>query len=181
MNQYTVNPLTGRPILINGTTFNRLIIEAYDFLGGRLVRRATAPPLRDYSESYLNIVTGRMVRHGTRVYQQLIDGGRFEIVADEYLIPSELVDAAYTVLSQPNPNMSYEHLRELTNFGPDYLLDYSMIGPDYARARLRRDNRASREHRAQQMDRLGELGLALCNECQMPINVGKELCEECQT
>ena len=83
----TINPETGRIIRIGGATFNQLIFDAYDFINGELVRRATAPPAR-IPERYFNVETGRIVRYGTRRYFEYINAG-WEIEDDYYLIPPD--------------------------------------------------------------------------------------------
>ena len=90
---YTTNPLTGRTIRVGGPTFNQLVMEAYDYLDGRLVRRANAPPPRE-RESYLNIETGRIVQYGTRTYFSLIHNAGYEIIEDYYLVPPRLATIA---------------------------------------------------------------------------------------
>ena len=42
---YIINPETGRRIRVGGVTFNYLIFTSHDFINGKLIRRATAPPL----------------------------------------------------------------------------------------------------------------------------------------
>src|SRR5215469_16354942 len=93
-NRYTTNPLTGRTIRVGGPTFNQLVMEAYDYIDGRLVRRATAPPLPVERPSYLNIETGRMVQWSTRTYASLIQAG-YDIIEDYYLVPPRFVTVAW--------------------------------------------------------------------------------------
>jgi hypothetical protein len=83
-NIYTTNPLTGRPVRISGNTFNRLVMESHDFIGRRLILRQNVnlPP---EPPQYLNTVTGRMVRHGTRTYFQLFEAG-YDLIDDYYLV-----------------------------------------------------------------------------------------------
>jgi hypothetical protein len=69
---YIANPITGRPIIIGGDTFNRIVMESHDYIDGRLVRRQTAPPPEE-QPVYLNTDTGRYVRRGTRTYHRLIE------------------------------------------------------------------------------------------------------------
>src|SRR5579884_1553498 len=101
-NRYTTNPLIGRTIHVGGSTFNQLVLEGYDYLDSGLVRRATAPPLTDSRESYLNIDTGRMVQFGTRTYYYLIQRTMYEIIEDYYLVPPR-----YAEIAQSNPSLLY--------------------------------------------------------------------------
>ncbi|GBB96316.1 hypothetical protein RclHR1_27240001 [Rhizophagus clarus] len=102
-NRYTINPLTGRTICVGGSTFNQLVIEAYDYLDSRFVRRATAPPLTEARQSYLNIETGHMVQYGTRMYFYLIQRA-YEIIEDYYLVLPRFVEIA-----QSYPSILYLH------------------------------------------------------------------------
>ena len=86
-NTYINNSLTGRQIRVVGNVFNRLIVESHDFIDGRLVLRQDMSPPQDPPQ-YLNVNTGRMVRHGTRTYFGLIEDD-YEIIDDYYLIHSE--------------------------------------------------------------------------------------------
>src|ERR1043165_365949 len=87
---FVTNPLTLRIIQVGGTTFNRLIFDAYDYINGVLVRREGAPPIpsRDY---YYNILTGRRILAGSRRYYELIRAN-WDIEEDYYLIPLWMED-----------------------------------------------------------------------------------------
>ena len=87
---FVTNPLTLRIIQVGGTTFNRLIFDAYDYINGVLVRREGAPPIppRDY---YYNILTGRRILAGSRRYYELIRAN-WDIEEDYYLIPPWMED-----------------------------------------------------------------------------------------
>lgn len=123
MVRYTTNPLTGRPIRINGPTYNRLIIEAYDHIDGRLIRRAGAPSPPQDPPQYLNVSTGRMVQYGTRTYFGLIDAG-YELIEDYYLVEpndEDIIDAiiedtAYrTALGRRDDRFTPNDLNEMRN------------------------------------------------------------------
>lgn len=141
MVQYTVNPLTARPIRIGGPTFNQLIIEAYDFLDGRLVRRVTAGSPPSVPRQYYNVRTGRMVQEGSRTFQLLTNFGGYNVEENYYLIPPSyyVQDTINTAIDAGN---ELEQQRRLRN-------------------------------------QLTEIGLTLCRDCQMPIKIGEELCDEC--
>ena len=81
---FVTNPLTLRIIQVGGTTFNRLIFDAYDYINGVLVRREGVPPIppRDY---YYNILPGRRILAGSRRYYELIRAN-WDIKEDYYLI-----------------------------------------------------------------------------------------------
>ena len=87
---FVTNPLTGRIIQVEGTVFNWLIFDAYDYINGVLVRREGAPPIppRDY---YYNILTGRRILAGSRRYYELIRAN-WDIEEDYYLIPPWMED-----------------------------------------------------------------------------------------
>jgi hypothetical protein len=97
-NRYTINPLTGRSIRIGSPTYCRLVIEAYDFINGHLIRRNTAPPLPT-RPSYLNTETNRLITFGTRRYYQLLRAG-WEIEEDYYLVPPERSVEYQAILAQ---------------------------------------------------------------------------------
>lgn len=89
-----INPETGRRIRIGGIAYNQLIITAYDFINGELVRRENAPPLAPRTR-YYNTVTGRLIGHGSRRYNELIRAG-WEIEQGYYLIsPTRLTQEDY--------------------------------------------------------------------------------------
>jgi hypothetical protein len=120
--RYTTNPLTGRTIRVGGQTFNQLVMESFDYLDGRLVRRANAPPLRE-REIYLNIDTGREVQFGTRTYFDLIRNAGYEIIEDYYLVPPRLAEVAQynpDILHIQNTQTRLERLYEELERNPDY-------------------------------------------------------------
>ncbi|GES72450.1 hypothetical protein RCL_jg29261.t1 [Rhizophagus clarus] len=199
-NRYTTNPLTGRTIRVGGSAFNQLVLEAYDYLDSGLVRRATAPPLPSVRGSYLNVSTGRMVQFGTRTYYNLIRMGDYEIIEDYYLVPPR-----YAEIAQSNPSLLYiqdtevrlrylETARNITvhharweQRNPSY-----RQGVEEARQFTRQREREARQftrqrereaQREEQSRRLAELNIALCRECQMPVNLNElpesGLCEDC--
>ena len=114
-NRYTTNPLTGWTIRVDGPTFNQLVMEAYDYIDGRLVRRATAPPPVAWEQrSYLNIDTGRMVQWGTRTYFSLIQAG-YEIIEDYYLVSPRFATVAWrdsSLLDAYNNEYRLENLNQ---------------------------------------------------------------------
>ena len=82
---FVTNPLTGRLIQVGKTTFNQLIMDAYDYINGELIRRESAPPLAPI-QYYFNIYTGRRIIGGSRRYYELIRAN-WDIEEDYYLIP----------------------------------------------------------------------------------------------
>ncbi|GET00655.1 hypothetical protein RCL_jg1102.t1 [Rhizophagus clarus] len=189
-NRYTINPLTGRTIRVGGPTFNQLVIEAYDYLNSGLVRRATAPPLTEVRQSYLNIETGRMVQYGTRTYFHLIQHVGYEIIEDYYLVPPRYVEIA-----QSNPSLLYwqdtprrlELLETAITNRINFYAEWNQRNPDY-RQRVEEtrqfvERRQRETQQEAQLRRLAELNIALCKECQMPVNLNKlpenGLCEDC--
>ena len=197
---YTTNPLTGRTIRVGGPTFNQLVMEAYDYLDGRLVRRANAPPPRE-RESYLNIETGRMVQYGTRTYFSLIHNADYEIIEDYYLVPSRLATIADhnpDILRIQDTQIRMERLNHELNmlerppvFFGEILERADMHSEQWRQAfnrlienipnlALRADQPRTRES---QLAKLADLNLALCQECQMPVKLDElpenGLCNEC--
>jgi hypothetical protein len=180
-NSYTNNPLTGRQIRIGGVTFNQLIMDAYDFIDGRLIRRQNAPPLLEV-RSYFNIDTGRRVRYGTRTYTWLIDQC-YEIFEDYYLIPPHLVETAMShpeVLQEEYPHFIVDRLEYLA----DEIDQQRRTARDEIIARLY-INQDERHYRTleEYKDRLAEINIELCRECFMPENPNElsedRLCREC--
>ena len=187
-NRYTINPLTGRTIRVGGSTFNQLVIEAYDYLDSGLVQRATAPPLTEIRQSYLNIETGRMVQYGTRTYFYLIQRA-YEIIEDYYLVPPRFVE-----IVQSYPSLLYLHgtQRRLEYIDValrrvNFYAEWNRLNPDY-RQRVEEtrqfvERRQRETQQEAQLRRLAELNIALCKECQMPVNLNtlpeSGLCEDC--
>jgi hypothetical protein len=207
--RYTTNPLTGRTIRVGGQTFNQLVMESFDYLDGRLVRRANAPPLRE-REIYLNIDTGREVQFGTRTYFHLIQNAGYEIIEDYYLVPPRLaVVADYNrdILHIQNTQERLERLNHEQNMFEIYQRrigrpDLSLIDilerfdadTEIWRQVFDRlvenliptaEQERARENRQQeaQLARLTDLNLALCKRCLLPVKLDElpenGLCEDC--
>ena len=154
MRTFVTNPLTLRIIQVGGTTFNRLIFDAYDYINGELIRRESAPPIppRDY---YYNILTGRRILAGSRRYYELIRAN-WDIEEDYYLIP---------------PWMEDDIVQEFIN-------------GDRGRNLLQRERPVTYEdimdrHR----NTFAELNITLCKNCLIPIkkenDTTTEYCEDC--
>jgi hypothetical protein len=121
MVEYTTNPLTGRQIQVNGTTFNRLFVEGYDYIDGRLVRRQNAPPIQRRRE-YINIETGRIVREGSRTYRYLMRHGYhtlWDSINEDnyYIISPDLRLEAELALMEDTPDMSLNNLYRIRQSG----------------------------------------------------------------
>jgi hypothetical protein len=121
MVEYTTNPLTGRQIQVNGTTFNRLFVEGYDYIDGRLVRRQNAPPIQRRYE-YINIETGRIVREGSRTFRYLMRLGYhtlWDSINEDnyYIISSDLRLEAELALMEDTPDMSLNNLYRIRQSG----------------------------------------------------------------
>ena len=152
---FVTNPLTGRIIQVGGTTFNRLIFDAYDYINGELVRRESAPPIppREY---YYNILTGRRILACGRRYYELIHAN-WDIEEDYYLIPPWMEDnvAQEFITGNRRRNLPQVERRPVTY------------------------ERIMAVHR----DTLANLNISLCRECFMPIkkedNANIEYCENC--
>ena len=188
-NRYTTNPLTGRTIRVGSSTFNQLVLEAYDYLDSGLVRRATAPPPPSVRGSYLNVSTGRMVQFGTRTYYNLIRMGDYEIIEDYYLVPPR-----YAEIAQSNPSLLYlqdtqvrlDYLETARNITVHHA-EWERLNPSYRQvveeSRQFTRQRRREAQREEQSRRLAELNIALCRECQMPVNLNElpesGLCEDC--
>ena len=180
-NSYTTNPLTGRTIRVGGPTFNQLVMGAYDYIDGRLVRRATAPSPPAEPRNYLNVETGRMVQWGTRTYFMLIRDAGYEIIEDYYLVPPRFAFVAWrspSLLRAYNTEQRIEALDEaLDRLHHEIELEatHQFVEP--------RQSRADNQQREAQLRRLTELNIALCRECQMPVNLNElpenGLCEDC--
>lgn len=175
-NSYTTNPLTGRTIRIGGPTFNQLVMEAYDYIDGRLVRRATAPPPPAERHSYLNIETGRMIQWGTRSYFMLIRDAGYEIIEDYYLVPPRYATVAWR-------DRSLLHIQD-TQTRLDALIQArnNLFNRTFGFVEQRQGEADNWQQEAQ-LRRLTELNIALCRECQMPVSLNElpesGLCEDC--
>ena len=183
-NRYTTNPLTGRTIRVGGPTFNQLVMEAYDYIDGRLVRRAIAPLPSAKQDSYLNVETGRMVQWGTRTYFSLIQAG-YEIIEDYYLIPSRFATVAWIDPSLLHIQDTQVRLERLNFALLRQHLFIRRFGQFIEQRRHQADNQqwVDNQQREAQLRRLTELNIALCRECQMPVNLNElpanGLCEDC--
>ncbi|GBB83797.1 hypothetical protein RclHR1_10470002 [Rhizophagus clarus] len=131
-NRYTINPLTGRSIRVDSSTFNQLVIEVYDYLDSGLVRRVTAPPLTEARQSYLNIEIGRMVQYGTRTYFYLIQRA-YEIIEDYYLVPPRFVKIAQSypfLLYLHDTQKRLEHIDVILR-RVNFYIEWNQLNPDY--------------------------------------------------
>jgi hypothetical protein len=176
-NRYTTNPLTGRTIRVGGPTFNQLVMDAYDYLDNGLVRRDTAPPLPRERSSYLNIETGRIVQYGTRTYFYLVQNAGYDIVEDYYLVPPRYAQIAWysqDILHWQDTQIRLEMLNNILN---------QQIAEEARQFIGHRPRGADNSQRDVQLRRLTELNIALCKECQMPVNLNElpesGLCTDC--
>ena len=109
------NPLTGRDILVGGITYNWLIIDAYDYINGELIRRQSAPPIAP-SQYYYNIHTNRLIRRGSRRYYEYIRAG-WDIEEDYYLIPPWLSGReADTIINNINRRQNIESQSQANDY-----------------------------------------------------------------
>ena len=150
---FVINPLTGRTIQVGGVVFNRLIMTAYDFINGELIRREGAGPVppREY---YFNILTGRRILAGSRRYYELISA-HWDIEEDYYLIPPWIeVDVAERLMNNDRRrHVSQREERPVT---------YKQI-------------------MATHRDTLANLNITLCRECFHPIKIEEgEYCDSCK-
>ena len=149
---FVTNPLTLRIIQVGGTTFNRLIFDAYDYINGVLVRREGAPPIppRDY---YYNILTGRRILAGSRRYYELIRAN-WDIEEDYYLIPPWMEDdVAQEIINGDRGRNLPQRERPVT---------YEDIMDRYGNT-------------------LANLNISLCRECFYPLKLEDgEYCNDCK-
>src|ERR1044072_2396969 len=151
---FVTNPLTLRIIQVEGTTFNRLIFDAYDYINGELIRRESAPPIppRDY---YYNTLTSRRILAGSRRYYELIRAN-WDIEEDYYLIP---------------PWMEDDVVQEFINGNRRRNLPQRERPVTYEDIMNRHENT------------LAELNITLCKNCLIPIkkenDTNTEYCEDC--
>ena len=148
---FVTNPLTGRIIQVGGTTFNRLIFDAYDYINGELVRRESAPPIppREY---YYNILTGRRILACGRRYYELIHAN-WDIEEDYYLIPPWRSAETQAILLEAERRF----IRQSNNAPASY-------------------EQIMNRHR----DTLANLNITLCKNCLIPIKIEEgEYCNEC--
>ncbi|UZO27058.1 uncharacterized protein OCT59_019267 [Rhizophagus irregularis] len=187
---YIANPITGRPIIIGGDTFNRIVMESHDYIDGRLVRRQTAPPPEE-QPVYLNTDTGRYVRRGTRTYHRLIESD-YEVVEDYYFVHYEeealieeiINETRYNEENLDGQRLTFNDIQQIRTAiqadqdeYDDFILqqdmtDMTTIGPS-GRPRTLEDY----------TPRLAELNIELCRECLMPIAMSTSIvinqCQNC--
>jgi len=163
-NSYTTNPETGRRIRIGGITYNRLVIESYDFINGELVRRNTAPPPPSRRYFY-NMTTGRSITYGSRRYNELIQAG-WEVLDDCYLIPPDEI--------RPTRE-DYEQIIATIN-------DAGRELEERRRQRTTRQEPATFENiMAIHGERLANLNITLCRGCLYAIKPEDgEYCNDCR-
>lgn len=155
-----INPETGRAIRIGGDTYNRLIISAYDQINGELVRRESAPPItpRRY---YLNTLSNRLIRHGTRTYLELIRAG-WEIEDDYYLMPPagslfrHEVEQDLAIVQEAGHEITQRRERR-----PENPITYEGLMAEHG-------------------ETLANLNISLCRECFYPLKPEEgEYCNDC--
>ncbi|GBC00224.1 hypothetical protein RclHR1_37900002 [Rhizophagus clarus] len=130
-----------------------------------------------------------MVQFGTRTYYYLIQRAMYEIIEDYYLVPPR-----YAEIAQSNPSLLYlqdtqvrlEYLETTRNITL-HRAKWDRLNPSYrqeveeARQFIRQREREAQQE--EQSRRLAELNIALCRECQMPVNLNElpesGLCEDC--
>lgn len=160
---FVTNPLTGRTIQVGGAVFNQLVLGAYNFINGELVRREDAGPVppREY---YFNILTGRRILAGSRRYYELIRA-HWDIEEDYYLIPPWIeVDVAQELMD--TDRRRHINQREVGN-SRQTQPSHSPITYEQIMA----------IHR----DTLTNLNISLCRECFHPIKMEEgEYCDSCR-
>ncbi|GBC00952.1 hypothetical protein RclHR1_40080002 [Rhizophagus clarus] len=144
--------------------------------------------LTETRQSYLNIETGRMVQYRTRTYFYLIQRA-YEIIEDYYLVSPrfvEIVQSYSSLLYLHGTQRRLEHI-DVALKKVNFYAEQNRLNPDY-RQRVKEIcqfvKRRQRETQQEtQLRRLTELNIALCKECQMPVNLNKlpksGLCEDC--
>ncbi|GBC50744.1 hypothetical protein RIR_jg37601.t1 [Rhizophagus irregularis DAOM 181602=DAOM 197198] len=187
---YIANPITGRPIIIGGDTFNRIVMESHDYIDGRLVRRQTAPPPEE-QPVYLNTDTGRYVRRGTRTYHRLIESD-YEVVEDYYLVHYEEEALIEEIINETRYNEENLDGQRLTFNDIQQIRAAIQADQDeYDDFILQQDTtngtpssgpsghpRTLEDH----TPRLAELNIELCRECLMPVSpndLTDKLCKDC--
>jgi hypothetical protein len=158
-----INPLSGRTIRVGGDTYNRLIITAYDHINGELVRRESAPPItpRRY---YLNTLSNRLIRHGTRTFLELIRA-EWEIEDDYYLMPPtgslfrHEVEQDLAIIREAG--LEIVQRRERSERRPENPTTYEGLMAIHGEA-------------------LANLNISLCRECFYPLKPEEgEYCNDC--
>lgn len=180
--------MTGRSIIIGGVTFNRIVMESHDYINGRLVRRQTAPPPPQEDPVYLNTVTGRYVRHGTRTYFALT-ASDFDIVEDYYLVPFEEEELIEAIIWETSHNdelrtsgrrLTFNEIQDIRTDNQAYQDEYDdlILQQGMANGIPSGPPRTLADH----APRLAELNIELCKECLMPVNpsdLTDRLCNDC--
>ena len=152
---FVTNPLTGRTIQVGGTVFNQLVLGAYNFINGELIRREDAGPVPS-REYYFNILTGRRILAGGRRYYELIRA-QWDIEEDYYLIPPWIEADVAVELMDNNRRRNLKQTRQT-----QHPVTYEQI-------------------MATHRDTLANLNITLCRECFHPIKVEEgEYCDSCK-
>ncbi|GET61943.1 hypothetical protein RIR_jg11945.t1 [Rhizophagus irregularis DAOM 181602=DAOM 197198] len=168
---YIANPITGRPIIIGGDTFNRIVMESHDYIDGRLVYRQTAPPPEE---------------------QPVLIESDYEVVEDYYLVHYEEEELIEEIINETRYNeknldgqrLTFNDIQEIRaaiqadqDEYDDFILQQDMTngipssGPS-GRPRTLEDH----------ILRLAELNIELCRECLMPVSssdLTDKLCKDC--
>ncbi|GBC18636.2 hypothetical protein RIR_jg6002.t1 [Rhizophagus irregularis DAOM 181602=DAOM 197198] len=167
---YIANPITGRPIIIGGDTFNRIVMESHDYIDGRLVRRQTAPPPEE-QPVYLNTDTGledyylvhyeeealiEKIINKTRYNEENLDGQRLTF--------NDIQQIRAAIQADQDEYDDFILQQDTTNGTPS-------SGPSG-------HPRTLEDH----TPRLAELNIELCRECLMPVSpsdLTDKLCKDC--
>ncbi|GBC32156.2 hypothetical protein GLOIN_2v1783876 [Rhizophagus irregularis DAOM 181602=DAOM 197198] len=185
------NPITGRPIIIGGDTFNRIVMESHDYIDGRLVRRQTAPPPEE-QPVYLNTDTGRYVQRGTRTYYRLIESD-YEVVEDYYLVHNEeealieeiINETRYNEENLDGQRLTFNDIQQIRaaiqadqDEYDDFILQQDTTNGTPSSG-LSGHPRTLEDH----TPRLAELNIELCRKCLMPIAMSTSIvinqCQNC--
>ena len=107
--QTTINPKTGRNILIGGARFCQLMYEGYDFINGILIRRETAPSPETRIFVH-NVATDRSILVGGRQYKSYIRAGWILDEDESILYPPENTNAYNPGHVPQNTPTTYEDI-----------------------------------------------------------------------